>query len=267
MAFAQYAELRIAPLESSVRRLLQPDSPRGCHVPADAAQREETEKGADMRRRTLCSVLALCVAGLAPLGAVSVRSAELASEPIRLTPSQMDKITAGTAVVATDASAFVLGQGSLALTSARTLAGGPHPQFAGGGSGAFGIGSLLIATSSTTTASAGDGESSAGVSVGANGGATGDSALASSQTRAMAVDGAAADLALGMARGVAVGSDASDVVVTSSVGGSGGRLITGSVSKVIRTPGFTLGVAWAFAISIDPSATTLPRNVALRGVN
>lgn len=217
-----------------------------------------------MRRRTLCSVLVLCVAGLAPLGAASV----WAAEPVRLTRSQMDTITAGTAVVATDASALVLGIGGLALTSARTVAtGGPYPHVAGGGSGAFGAGSLLVAASSTTTAFAGDDKSGAGVSVGANGGAAGDSALAGAHTEAVAVDGKLADVVVGLARGVAMGSDGSDVVVTSAVGGTGGRLVAGSVSKVVRTPTFTLGVAWAFAINFDPSAMTLPRTVARPGRN
>ncbi|MGH6946701.1 MAG: hypothetical protein ACREDZ_05185 [Kiloniellales bacterium] len=138
---------------------------------------------------------------------------------------------------------------------------------AGGGSGAFGIGSLLVAASSMTTAFAGDDKSSAGVSVGANGAAIGDSALVDIHTEAAAVDGKVADIAVGLARGVAMGRDGSDVVVTSAVGGTGGRLVAGSASKVVRTPTFTLGVAWAFAISFDASAMTLPRTVARPGRN
>lgn len=218
-----------------------------------------------MRRRTLCPVLMFCVGGLASLGTASAWAAgPAATEPIRLTSSQMDMITAGTALVGTDASAIVVGDRGLALTSAQTLVtNGPNAQqVGGGGSSAFGIGSSFVATNSSTAAIVGDGVSNAAVFLDASSVAAGGTVLANAFTQVLGFDSAVADVALGLAQSVAGGGERNVASATSDVGGGGGKFIAGSVTRLVQTPRFSIAQATAFAITINPSAATLPQTVA-----
>lgn len=188
------------------------------------------------------------------------------SAPIRLTALQMDNITAGTALVATDASAYVAGDKALALTSAQTLnRRGASAQQVGGGSGAVAIGSQFAATNSTTSAVVGNGLSNASLVLDANSAANGNSVVANALTQVLAFDGAVADVALGLARSFAQGGQGNTASATSEVGGNG-NVISGSVTRLVQTPRFTLAQATAFAATFNPTAAT-PRSNARSAAN
>ena len=174
--------------------------------------------------------------------------------PIRLTALQMDGITAGTALVSSDASAYVAGDQALALTAAHTLnRRGASAQQVSGGSGAVAAGSQFAATNSTTSAFVGNGASNASVVLDANSAASGSSVTANALTQVLAFDGAVADVALGLARSFSQGGQGNTASATSEVGGNG-DFIAGTVTRLVQTPQFTLAQATAFAASFNPTS-------------
>ena len=216
-----------------------------------------------MRKRSSNRALTVCIGGLVWFGgaAAALAAETTQSAPIRLTATQMDGITAGTAVVATDASAIVVGGRGLALTSAHTIANSNRTaQHVGGGSSAVGIGSSFAATNSSTAVAVGNGIPNAALAVGASGTAGGGSAIANAFSQAVGFDSAVADVALGLARSFAGGGEGSVATATSDVGRDGG-VLSGSVTRVVQTPRFSLAQATAFAATINPPAAP-PDNAA-----
>jgi len=209
-----------------------------------------------MRRRTSYRTLVACIAGLTCFAGTTpaVAAEPNQTEPIRLTAVQMDSITAGTALVATDALATVAGDRALALTAAQTFTNlGANSQQVGGGSSAVAAGSTFAATNSSTIV--GNGRSNTSLALDASSAASGGSVAANAFTQALAFDSAVAEVAVGLAQSFAGGGGGNAASATSEVGGSGG-VIAGSVTRLVQTPQYSIAQATAFAITINSRAAS-----------
>lgn len=196
-----------------------------------------------MRPMTLCSLLITAAAGFVPFQA----SAIAADVPTRLSAAQMETVTAGAAVIGTDAAAQAAGIGARALTSAKTRNfSSPTIQLAVGRSSALGVGTFLVATNSATAAVAGDGRSSAAIALNAGSIATGPVASTGAFTQALAVDSDFAAVAFGLAGSIAGGGNQNIAFATGDARGRRGSVVTSRV----QVPGFSAAQATAFAISL-----------------